>query len=188
MQSDALSMYEQAMGPGYGRLDPVVQRFHRLAGRVQLSGEVQCRAAEHWLGRLLALCLGAPRGDSRGGLRFELHAQPRTERWTRRFPHGAMTSTLSLQQGRIVERLGAATLYFRLEEKGGSLAMHLERMRFFGVPCPRFLLPAIVAREKGEEGRFRFEVEARVAGLGRVVGYSGYLVLPDESVREFVPG
>ena len=176
----ACSMYEIALGPDYRRLHPTVQRFHRLVGRVQLQGQVRCTRAAHWLGRLLAWIVRAPRREAEGPLRFELDAGVLREHWVRHFPGCTMASTLRLQPGLVVERIGPASLHFRLREQDGALVMDLARMRLLGLPCPRALQPRVLARERGEGGHFCFEVEAQVPGLGRVVGYSGYLVLPGD--------
>jgi hypothetical protein len=39
-----LSLYEQAMGEAFARLDPALQSFHRLAGRHELQGRVRTGA------------------------------------------------------------------------------------------------------------------------------------------------
>lgn len=172
------SMYERAMGADYARLHPAVQRFHRLSGSRQLQGTAECGSPAHWLGRVLAWALRAPRRAAAGALRFELDAAPLQERWIRHFPAGTMHSRLQLQDGRIVERLGAATLYFRLAEQRGMLVMRLEHMRFLNLPCPAWLLPRVTALEYGEgEQRFCFHVEASLPGLGSVVSYRGHLDL-----------
>lgn len=173
----AVSVYEAAMGADFGRLHPTVQRFHRIKGQARLSGTVECVPARHWLGRWLARALGAPRHAARGPLSFELEAQPAQEHWVRHFPGCTMASTLRLIDGQLVERLGAATLVFRLSAEQGALHMHLDRMRFFGVPCPRWLLPRLAAVERGEGDRFDFQVQAWVPGLGCVVNYAGHLGL-----------
>lgn len=178
-----LSMYEQAMGADYARLHPTVQRFHRLAGEQQLQGEVRCAPAAHWLGRLLAWTMRAPRHAVQGPLRFELRAASRQEHWVRHFPGCTMQSTLRLRGAEVVEQLGPATLHFGLGEQDGRLVMRLKRMRFAGVPCPRWLMPRITAQERADEAqRFCFEVEARVPGLGTVVSYQGHLLVPQEQV------
>jgi hypothetical protein len=177
--SGAPSMYERAMGADYSRLHPVVQRFHRLAGSVQLLGEVRCMPARHWLGDLLARALRAPRQTAHGPLRFELRAQPLQEHWVRHFPGSRMESTLQLRGAEVVERLGAATLHFRLREREGRLVMDLARLRFLGLSCPRWLMPLVIAEESGDEQhRFCFRVEASVPRIGLVVGYVGHLQLP----------
>lgn len=180
--SDAATIYERVLGPDYARLAPAVARFHRLAGRWRMSGRVRMRGPRGALPRLLARALGAPLADGDGPLAFELDARPDREIWLRRFPARAMDSTLSFADGRIVERLGAATLTFALTAAAdGRLVMELLAMRFFGLPCPAWLRPRIVAEERGSTvdggDRFHFLVGARVPLVGPVVHYEGWIDL-----------
>ena len=48
-------------------------------------------------------------------------------------------------------------------------------MRFAGMPLPRFCWPRIRAAETEQEGRFRFDVEIGLPGIGRLVRYRGFL-------------
>ena len=56
--------------------------------------------------------------------------------------------------------------------------MALRSMRFLGIPCPRWLLPRIVAREQGAGERLHFEIRASVPLFGQVTGYRGWLDVP----------
>lgn len=173
------------MGSRFEQLPEAVQRFHRLVGDHSLQGWVETSAPASLSGRLLAWGLGSPQRAEEGPIRFELKAQPELERWTRHFPAKTMSSTLSLGERRgqavVVERLGLARLEFELLAPAGRLEMRLLRMRFFGVPCPRSLMPRILAIETGEADRLNFEVEASVPWIGRVTRYRGHLLLPPQS-------
>lgn len=175
-------MYQQLLGADYARLPAAVQRFHRLAGHRELRGEVETGVPASWLARCLAVCLGAPRRSSAGPLRFELEAEPGVETWTRHFPTRTMRSRLALINGELVERLGAARLTFSLSATEQKLSMHLLGMRFLGVPCPRWLLPRIVAEETGSGDRFHFLVTAAVPFVGQVASYRGHLDVGPEAV------
>ncbi|HYE39941.1 MAG TPA: DUF4166 domain-containing protein, partial [Ramlibacter sp.] len=111
-------------------------------------------------------------------LRFELQCEAGSETWTRHFPARTMRSCLGLHGTEVVETLGAARLVFALEERGGALVMVLRGMRFLGVPCPRWLLPRVQARETGRDGRLHFDVSATLPVIGQVAGYRGWLALP----------
>lgn len=174
----ALSMYEQAMGERYARLGSALQRFHRLAGRQVLLGQVETQAPASWPARALAFCLGSPRQALTGPIRFELDAGPRAETWTRHFPNRTMSSRLCLESGSIVERLGPVRLSFDLQEHEGRLRMHLQRLHVLGIPCPGFLMPRVVAEETGVGDRLQFNVQAALPLVGVVAGYRGHLVVP----------
>ena len=172
------SLYEAVMGDAFQRLAPALQRFHRLSGVHELHGVVETDPPATALGRALARGLGSPSRAASGAIRFELDAAPAVETWTRHFPARTMRSCLRLVDGRIVERLGLARLVFTLDEIDGRLHMRLERMHFAGLPCPAWLRPRIVAEESGEGERLHFRIEASVIGIGRVVGYRGWLQVP----------
>ncbi len=173
------SVFEQALGPRLADLAPPLQRFHRLQGGHELHGEVATEPPESSIGLALAWCLGSPRRAATGVIRFELDATPDAETWTRHFPGRTMRSTLACVDGRLEERMGAARLRFELDVRDGVLTLRLVRLRFLGIPCPAWLRPRLVAVETGEGARLRFHVEARVPGIGRVVGYRGWLAVPD---------
>ena len=175
------SLFERALGPRFAELAPALQRFHRLAGRHALHGEVQTLRPHSAPGRLLARLLGSPRVATVGPIRFEIDARPGGETWIRHFPGRTMRSAMGLADGHIVERLGAASLDFALSADGGRLQMRLARMRFLGIPCPAWLRPRLVAEETGDGARLHFHVEAHVIGIGQVVGYRGWLALPGET-------
>jgi hypothetical protein len=177
------SLYERVMGRGFSRLAAPIQRFHRLEGRHELHGWVTTEAPASRLAMLLAKLLGTPNRAGSGPIRFELDARTNREIWTRHFPHRTMTSTLSGEGQRIVEQLGASRLSFHLTESGGSLTMRLQTMHFLGIPCPVWLMPLVVAEEKGAEDKLHFKVRASLPLVGRVTGYSGHLEVPAEEPR-----
>lgn len=171
-------MYETLMGPAFARLSPVVQSFHRLRGVHLLHGWVRTESPATWVAHLFALCLGTPTKQSEGVIRFELDAKPGAEMWIRHFPLKTMRSRLQLAGGELTESLGPTRLYFGLAEVDGMLVMRLRALRCWGIPCPRWAMPRIVAEELGtEDGRFEFRVLASLPVIGRVVGYSGYLTV-----------
>lgn len=174
-------MYELAMGADYARLPLAVQRFHRLTGRTVLHGWVETHAPGSALARLLAYCLGTPRSASSGPLRFVLESGPDRESWTRHFPAQTMTSRMRLVGGQVAEQLGAAQLTFNLAAVDGTLKMELASMRFFGVPCPKWLMPRIVAEETGAGDQVHFRVVAALPLVGTVASYRGHLDLSSEA-------
>jgi hypothetical protein len=99
------------------------------------------------------------------------------ESWIRHFPAQTMTSRMRLVGGQIQEQLGAAQLTFNLAAVDGALKMELAKMRFLGVPFPKWLMPRIVAEETGAEGQIHFRVVAALPLCGVVASYCGHLDL-----------
>ena len=179
-QRETSSLFAAAMGgDAFSRLHTVLQRFHGRQGRSVLHGEVTTLAPDTGVGRLLAAMLGSPRAGSTGPICFVLDAQPEQEDWVREFPGQTMRSRMRLVAGQVVESLGPARLVFQLQEMNGGLAMELQSMRFLGIPCPRWLLPRLVAREHAEGGRLCFEIKASLPLVGRVASYQGHLDVLD---------
>ena len=174
------SMYQQAMGESFERLPLAVQRFHKLVGSHELHGWVDTDAPSTLPARILARCLGTPLQATSGPIRFELHAAPEAETWTRHFPSQRMTSRMHLDVGQVVEQLGAARLTFDLCEADGRLQMRLKGLHFLGVPCPNWLVPKVVAEETGQSDRLHFRVQASLPVIGTVASYRGHLAIAEK--------
>ncbi len=175
-----LSLFEAVMGERYASLPTAVQRFHRLRGRHTLTGWVETRPPATLLARALGLVLGTPRQSLEGTLQFVLDAEPAQETWTRHFPHATMRSRLQLAGGRVSESLGPARLAFDLAAEHEALHLVLVSLRVFGIPCPRWLMPRVVAEESGAGDTLFFEVSAALPVVGTITGYRGRLDLGSE--------
>ena len=70
---------------------------------------------------------------------------------------------------------GRSTFVFALAASPEGMALKLEGVRFLGVPLPRLLAPSVATLESERDGRYRFEVEASLPLLGRIVRYAGWL-------------
>lgn len=53
--------------------------------------------------------------------------------------------------------------------------MNLVSLRFFGIRCPNWLMPDILAEEAASPGKLHFRVQVNLPLIGMVVGYAGYL-------------
>jgi Domain of unknown function (DUF4166) len=124
--------------------------------------------------------LGTPMQSGHGPITFDLKISLATERWTRRFATNVMSSTFSTANGLLIEKLGAATLHFKLEATKDMLEMKIVSMSFLGIPSPKWLLPRIVGEETQCDSNFCFNVAAHAPIAGLVVGYKGVLTLVEE--------
>jgi hypothetical protein len=101
------------------------------------------------------------------------------EHWTRFFEgNPPMRSVMQPtgEEGFIEERFGPVTVTMKLEARIDGLDMLPHKARFGPVPLPKFLTPVFTAQERVDElGRHRFDVEIGLPGIGRLVGYKGYL-------------
>lgn len=148
------------------RVPPAVRRFHERAGRFVGAARVTTRP---W-----ARLFGLPSRSGEFEIAVDVWRDGEGEIWTRHFPPRPMQSRLRARDGMLVERLGAATLHFRLQASGEALAWECVQVRLFGVPLPAHWF-AVIARESDEGGRYRFEAGASLPGLGPLVHYAGWL-------------
>jgi hypothetical protein len=177
------SLYQAALGAGFGLLPRPLQDFHSLSGTHRLAGWVEVGRPGSLAARCVAWCLRAPRAAKSGALRFELHARPGSEVWIRHFPGTTMTSRLTAAPGGVAEHFGPVRLLFALRAGAEELQMQLAGVRVLGLPCPRWLLPRIVARETASDGRLHFHVQAALPLAGLVASYRGYLDVPAQGSR-----
>jgi hypothetical protein len=177
------SLYRRVMGAQFASLPAAVQRFHALTGTHVLEGWVDVEAPDSLAAAWLARALGSPRSAHSGALRFELHAGPAMETWTRHFPARTMHSRMTSSGSRLVEHLGWTRLVFDLVHAGDKLQMQLVSLRFLGIAAPSWLRPRVVAEESGDGSRLHFRVRAVLPVIGVVAGYTGYLELPGGESR-----
>lgn len=179
----SVSMYRAVMGDAFNRLEAPVRQFHTFTGCHEFHGEVQVGAPASLPAKWLAILLGAPLKATQGPIRFELLAEPGSETWTRYFPGKTMRSILTKTENRVTEQLGASRLTFELLEAEGALEMRLEKLYFWGIRCPSWLMPQVVARETGEAQKLHFQIQATVPSIGLVASYTGYLDMPGICIK-----
>ena len=87
-----------------------------------------------------------------------------------------MCSTLRAgNNGSLLERLGPATLRFALRRDGDAIDWQLQGVRLLGLPLPRMLCGAVLSRSGMRDGRYAFDIDARLPLVGRLVAYRGWL-------------
>jgi len=171
-------LYRALLGAGFDTLPPRIREMHAAAGHTTARGRCEVVWGESWIGRLAMRLLRMPR--PRRDLPLEVHftASPTVERWERRFPDATFRTVLRLGEGRyrgcFRERMGAVVGIVRLHANATSLVYEIVEMRILGLRVP---LRSTV-RETVEDDRFVFSVDLGLAGIGRVIRYSGWLSPP----------
>lgn len=172
------SLYEQVMGADFQALAPELRAFHSTTGKLHLRGRCLVAGPTSILGRLAGLVFRLPPNCGYSELTFDLDADDSHEIWRRHFPGRTMTSRMRVVAGELVERLGPVNLHFALHERHGNLVMDLRRITCLGISCPQWLMPKVVAEERGVGGRLYFNVSASMPGIGSLVSYRGFLRIP----------
>lgn len=167
------SLYARVMGARFHRLPPVVREMHELCGS-GAEGQASVMRGRNLAARLIAATMRFP-PEGMWPLHVAFAELGGRERWTRDFGGHRFSSELSQDGELLVERFGPIRFFFTLIVVVGGVDMVLRRWTLFGLPMPLGLAPRISARERDEGGRFRFDVEAGLPWIGRVIRYSGWL-------------
>ncbi len=184
MTTSSQSVYRQVLGADFHLLAAELQRFHSMAGRVELAGRFSVKGPRSPAGRLVSALFALPKTAAEAPFRFELVADARQETWRRHFPGRSMVSRMQAGPGMLVERFGPISFYFRLKGSDGQLDMLLHTVTVFGIRAPRRLMPTVSAHETGADGRLHFAVSAHLPLVGLLAEYRGYLEIEREGATD----
>lgn len=154
-------------------LPPRVRRLHCDARPCRHAGTVTVERGSGRAARLAAALLRLPPAGTHA-LQVEIAAEAHGERWSRRFGAVPLASRLAVRDGRLIERIGIATLGFRLSAAADGLRWQAESLSIGGIALPRRGFD-VAAFEYERAGRYRFEVTVRVAPFGLLIAYAGSL-------------
>lgn len=174
MSDAAPTLFARLLGAEFSRLPPRVAKLHARQGVREYRGEVRVRRGR---GLILGLCAWAARlpPTREGPLCVEISATAQAEDWTRRFGDHVMASHLWAGEDLLAERLGWLRFGFRLALQDDVLLWKVVRVSAAGLTLPARWFDGVVAREFEREGRYRFEVVARLPLLGELIHYAGWL-------------
>ncbi len=181
-----IPLYRRVLGAEFDRLPPMVQALHDVREKSTWSGRAGVERGSSIICRLIAAVTGLPPTGADQPLTVTFTPENGTEVWHRAFGKSAFRTVQSAvgqgedNTGVIEEAAGPAGLpLVRLQLKtcvsADGLSLDLIGVRVIGLPLPRILVPSVVTREYERDGRYRFEVEAEINGLGRLVRYAGWL-------------
>jgi hypothetical protein len=130
------------------------------------------------LSRICGMVAGFPPASPRVPVRVVITSSDGIERWRRDFGGKGFSSTLWAAGGELQERLGPTVFRYRLLSSApDEIRWDLVGARVLGLPLPRGLWPAILARESVDaDGLYRFDVRAEMPVVGLLVQYRGSLV------------
>jgi hypothetical protein len=169
-----VALFPRLLGAAFNRLDAPLQHVHGgVSGAYRGTASVE--RGEGWLASLACGLARLPCNTPEAPLRFCLRSGGQEELWTRHFSGSRpMVSRVWQEGGHLVERLGPATLHFVLSEADGVLHWHAESLSVMGIPVPRRAFD-FQAWVRGRGARYRFEIDARMAVVGRLIRYRGVL-------------
>jgi hypothetical protein len=170
-----LPLYRRVLGSRYDMLPPRVRELHDLKGPSTWTGMADVERGRSLISRLAGLISRLPPEAPGQSLRVRFEPVGLAENWSRRFGNALFPSVQYEHNGLLCERVGPTTFVFTPLASGKGLTLRLDGFRVVGIPLPRLLHPAVCTSEYEREGRYHFEVEARLPLFGLLVRYSGWL-------------
>ncbi len=123
---------------------------------------------------MMGWILGLPR-PGEVPIQLTFTRQGDREYWSRRFGEDVFRSTQWLSHGKLYEKINTVTLVFHVQANVQGLQLHVESIRFLGIPIFKLLRPKIVAQETEAQGRACFLVDVTLPLIGHLVRYEGWL-------------
>ena len=160
----------------WSQLAPAVQRMHGEGKVLEASGTAHVDGDAHLLARLLRRLLSLPEPGAAQAIALTIERNGQRETWTRRFARGQMRSTLQPGGGTLLrERLGPVSLHFSLHRDDHAIDWQLRGVTVLGLPLPRTLCGTVLSRSGTHDGRYAFDIDARLPCIGRLIAYRGWL-------------
>ncbi len=175
------TLYERVLGADHERLPAAIRELHDVHDRETYVGQAMAVNGRSRVARLFARLLRLPKDANQVPVRITIERNGDGERWTRQFGAQAFRSRLERHKdstpGVIVEQFGPLSLRMRLPVDGQGLSMPIERADLFGLRLPSGLTPIGHTRETVDSaGRFCFDVDIGLPGVGRIIRYAGWLI------------
>ena len=170
------TLFQRLVGAEFYHLADEVKALHSHRGVFRYNGECTVERGRNPLGRMASLVLRFPRAMRDAPISIEFDAQGAQEIWRRSFNGTPMRSRLRFDGRFLQDKTGPARFRFRLYRIGKDLHWVLEHAKVFGVfPLPERWLEGVRCREYAQDGRYHFDVQARLPIFGLLLAYSGWL-------------
>jgi hypothetical protein len=170
-----MPLYRRVLGPGFDVLPARVRELHDLTGPSLWHGRAAVERGRSLPARLAALLTGLPPEGPDQPLQVAFEPVGAAEVWSRKFGTSLFRTVQEARGPWLCERAGPAMFVFTALAGEDGLALRLEGFRLLGVPLPPALHPQVKTFERERDGRYEFEVEARLPLVGLLVRYAGWL-------------
>jgi hypothetical protein len=170
----AEALFPSRLGANFAFLDPDLQWVHGGESR-DLSGTATVERGTSLVAKVLGALTSLPPTLHNARIRIRIEVAGDEERWIRTYAgRHVMSSTLYKDGSALVERVGLATLTFRIVERDTGMDWQLQKVSMLRLPLPAAWFE-ISARVDIQEGRYHFLIDSAVRGVGRIVRYEGLL-------------
>jgi hypothetical protein len=176
-----ICLYRRLLGAQFEILPDAVRALHEIGCAALWVGQADVDRGTTLPARIIAAVFGLPPAGLGQQLTCTFELKGASEIWKRQFggtPFLGGTRFRSVQferDGRLNETVGPVRLIMALHADADGLRLTMTGARFLGVPLPVWLVPRISTAETERGGRYHFDVEASMPGVGRLVHYRGWL-------------
>lgn len=168
-------LYKRLLGARYETLPARVCELHDLTGPSVWVGRADVERGASLIARIGAVLTSLPPAGADQPLRVSFEPNGDTEIWQRRFGHSVFRTVQFAHGDLLCEYVWPVTFLFALVPSADGLALRLQGLRVLGLPLPRLLHLTITTIESERDGRYRFQVDARLPLFGLLVRYAGWL-------------
>lgn len=172
------SLFREALGADWGKLDPILQTAHDGHETDRFIGRADVERGTGVFARLSCWLFGFPSAGKDQPVTVEMARSSKGEVWTRRFGRATFRSHLTpaSRPGHYLERFGPFVYELAIPIENGAMRIETRRGWFLGVPMPNRCLVANDSKEFVRAGRFNFDVALHSPfGLGLIIRYRGSL-------------
>lgn len=157
-------------------LPKALQALHSTGGFY--SGRCSVTPGRGWLAKLALRFAGMPFGGDDIPVRLGVEKEGSAWIWTRDFDGHITRSQLTLDQdmGCVREQFGQVCVWLKPVVANERLEIQILRLSMLRVAFAKVLLPQSKTVEwQDDDGRFRFDVAARMPFFGDLIRYKGWL-------------
>lgn len=185
-RSEEAPLYRQILGDAFDTLPPQIRALHDETKERRWEGVARVQRGTGIVSRILGAFIGFPPASEQTPVTVQFSPQNGSEKWVRTFGAKTFSSVQKLGVARnehlLTEQFGSIEVAIALVVRDQKLFLIPRRWSFLGLPLPTKLLPAGNSFEAQEGGKFRFDVEISVPGIGLIAAYEGELE-PSPAVR-----
>lgn len=169
-------LFQRLLGDAFQPLALKVRELHSLHTTSTWRGRSSIQRGQHPIARFCAAIASLPPSLEHVVTTVEIVAESRGEIWRRDFGGYPMRSRLHAHNGRLRERLGPMEFSFDLSVRDGEIHWRTTGARLLGIlPLPAAWFAHVRCRERENEGRYEFLVEATLPWVGPLIRYEGWL-------------
>jgi len=173
-------LYRRLLGDSFASLPAPLQAMHSVGSGLTAEGVASVERGRGFLARIVAAVFGFPSAGQNVPVSLRFEPRSGAELWRRNFAGRSFSSVQSAGRGRsdklLRERFGPFTFDLALVVDEGRLDLVVRGWSLIGIPLPKALAPRGEAYEFAEDGKFHFQVEIGLPGIGLIVRYRGWLV------------